>query len=91
MRQGIQMVLTSQIQVQKLVKDQKLISSKWYLCKVGQEGLDPSGSGTMEDEKTSHLLCKNRHAAFGLKRFIFLKRAFLEIFKASSKEGMITK
>jgi hypothetical protein len=41
--------------------------------------------------KTSHLLCKNRHAAFGLKRFIFLKRAFLEIFKASSKEGMITK
>jgi hypothetical protein len=44
----------------------------------------------MEDERTSHLLCKDRHSAFGLKKIRIPHRDILEI-KASSKEGMITK
>jgi hypothetical protein len=49
------------------------------LCKVSQNGPDPSGSGSMKDERTSHLLYKDRHAAFGLKKgFKFLKRAVFE-------------
>jgi hypothetical protein len=40
----------------------------------------------MGDERTSHLLCKDRHAAFGLKKVQILHRDVLEI-KASQKRA----
>jgi hypothetical protein len=45
----------------------------------------------VEDEGTSHLLCKDRHAAFGLKRGSNSSKERSWTIKASSKEGMITK
>jgi hypothetical protein len=41
----------------------------------------------MEDERTSHLLCKDIHAAFGLKKVQIPHRVFFEKLKQVQKRA----
>jgi hypothetical protein len=40
----------------------------------------------MEDERASHLLCKDRHAAFGLKKVQIPHRACAKLKQVQNKE-----